>query len=61
MSEKWYYIEIMKKNVVDCTWERGRIKEREMAHVLRGLRKHLKRNPHEPQFDLDIYIQIIIS
>ena len=49
------------KNVVDCTWARGRIKEREMARVLRALRTHLKRNPHEPQFDLDIYIQIIIS
>ena len=49
------------KSVVDCTWARGRIKEREMARVLRALRKHLKRNPHEPQFDLDIYIQIIIS
>ena len=49
------------KSVVDCTWARGRIKEREMARVLRALRKHFKRNPHEPQFDLDIYIQIIIS
>ena len=49
------------KSVVACTWARGRIKEREMARVLRALRTHLKRNPHEPQFDLDIYIQIIIS
>ena len=49
------------KSVVACTWARGRIKEREMARVLRALRKHFKRNPHEPQFDLDIYIQIIIS
>ena len=49
------------KSVVDCTWARGPIKEREMARVLRALRKHFKRNPHEPQFDLDIYIQIIKS